>query len=120
MYKIFLLTCLILGIAACNSPIQQPADPDKQFSDSLWNVISGKWGGVTGGAVWEIKKDSITYSEEGMIYPCWLKKDTFLVKFPDRDSATIFGTFEVSGDTLKMVERWNDGSKSTTFAYRAK
>ena len=120
MYKIFLLTCLILSITSCKNPVQQPADTDKQFSDSLWNVISGKWGGETGGAVFEIRKDSIKYYNVDSSYPCWLKKDTFFVKFPDRDTATVFGLFGVSCDTLKMVERWDDGSKYTTFAYRVK
>jgi hypothetical protein len=119
MYKVLFLLCLILSIAACNSPVQ-PTDPDKHFSDSLWNVISGEWGGETGGAVWKIKKDSITYSEEDKVYPCWLKKDTFSLKFPDRDTATVFGRMSVSGDTLKIVSWWDDGSKYTTFAYRVK
>ena len=69
MYKIFLLTYLILGIAACNSPIQQPVDPDKQFSDSLWNVIIGKWGGETGGAVWKIKKCH-PFGASGHLHSC--------------------------------------------------
>ncbi len=111
---VFLQVCFV----GCSNK-NQPADPDKQFSDSLWNVISGKWGGVTGDAVWEIKKDSITYYEEGMVYPSWLKKDTFSVKFPDRDTATVFGRLGVSGDTLKIFENYN-GYKTTTFAFRKK
>ncbi len=115
LYIVFLQVCFV----ACSNK-NHSVDPDKQFSDSLWNVISGKWGGETGGAVWEIRKDSITYSEEGIVYPCWLKKDTFSLKFSDRDTATIFGRMEVSGDTLKIVSWWDDGSKYTTFAYRVK
>ncbi len=113
-YIVFLQVCFV----AC-SYNNQPTDPDKLYSDSLWNVISGKWGGVTGDAVFEIRKDSITYSEEGMVYPCWLKKDTFSLKFPDRDTATVFGRLGVSGDTLKIFENYN-GYKTTTFAFRKK
>lgn len=114
-YIVFLQVCFV----AC-SYNNQPTDPDKLYSDSLWNVISGKWGGETGGAVWKIKKDSITFYNVDSSYPCWLKKDTFSVKLPESDTAIVWGTFGVSGDTLKLVERWNDGSKSTTFAYRVK
>jgi hypothetical protein len=111
LYIVFLQVCFV----ACSNK-SQPTDPDKQYSDSLWNVISGKWRGETGGAVFEIRRDSIKYGEDEKLYPCWLKKDTFSYKFPDRDTVTVFGRMEVSGQTLKIVSWWDDGSKYTTFA----
>ena len=113
-YIVFLQVCFV----AC-SYNNQPTDPDKLYSDSLWNVISDKWGGETGGAVWKIKKDSIMFYNVDSSYPCWLKKDTFSLKFPDRDTATVFGRLGVSGDTLKIFENYN-GYKTTTFAFRKK
>ena len=88
----------------------------KDSYDSLKQQIIGKWGGndrvpglyICTNSVYEISwKDSCPY---------FFIKDTFFVKFPDRNTATLFGKMSVNGDTLTWVDR--EGIK--TFAYRCK
>ncbi len=76
----------------------------------------GKWGGTEGGPGLNIRADSIYYYDRDLSYPYYLHGDTFSVKFPDRDTATIFGTVAVNGDTLKI--RDIIFPNEITFAYR--
>ena len=87
-------------------------------SDSIRLTLLGKWGAPDEKPGWEIKADSIYYYDKDSAYPYFLKGDTFLVKFPDRDTATAFGKIYVIKDTLRIVQYYRDNLIISAYRYK--
>lgn len=75
-----------------------PKDSSKDLT--LAKQLNGTWGSPEGLPGFRIQDDSIYHYPLKAMLPCYLKKDTFSVKFPDRDTLTLWGIVKVVDDTL--------------------
>lgn len=96
-------------IISCNHP-----ENKKDNYDSLKQKVIGEWGGEERVPGLYISTKSVYSTSWKDSCPYFFIKDTFFVKFSDRDTATPFGKMSVNKDTLTWVDR--EGMK--TFAYR--
>lgn len=84
---------------------------------SIKSNIVGKLGSGSDYPGWRITADSIYYLQEAEAYPCFFRGDTFFVKFDERDTATAFGTIYFTGDTLRIVQYYNDNLEIRAYRY---
>lgn len=100
-----LLLIWLFIICSCNDNSQKNDAANVRKNQSfnpLSSRLLGKWGAPGENPFWDIRNDSIYYYNKQVMYPYFLKGDTFLIKFPDRDTATVLGKISISGDTLKL------------------
>jgi len=108
-------------VASCKLTTQKSErkenDSKSEYYNTLKKSIIGKWGGSHEIPALDIRLDSIYYYNRDSSYPYKLNGDTLLVKFPDRDTTTIFGIVSIKKDTLTLKEIV---SNQTTYAFRVK
>lgn len=100
--NIFFILIVIVSYS-CNQGNSNTKAEDP-YADLKLKII-GRWGGDDRIPALEIKKDSIYYYDKNTWYPYFFVKDTFFIKFPERDKATPFGKMTVNNDTLKWFDQ---------------
>jgi hypothetical protein len=113
-FKNLILFSSVFLIESCKNP-----NPTDRFIDSnLAKELNGTWGSPEGHPGFRIQDDSIYHYPLKAMLPCYFKKDTFSVRFPDRDTITLWGTVNVVGDTLFITKL--DPPNYIIKAYRVK
>lgn len=107
-YLICLNIFVFYGCKEYHNRNESANNGEKDKLASIKSNIIGKWGSGSGNPAWKITADSIYYLQQSKAYPCFFRGDTFYVKFDDRDTATAFGTIYFTGDTLRIVQYYND------------
>lgn len=101
MKYIFFSTLLIFFLS-CNNQDSAPTQKNL-LNDSLKNSLLGKWGGLgENEPVWEIKKDSIYYYEEGKSYYYFILRGDFIIK--RLNSSVALKNIHVYKDTLFFLD----------------
>jgi hypothetical protein len=117
-----LFPSIILVVASCKLTPEKYEEKKEsgsksKYYDSLKKNIIGKWGGSHEVPTLDIRPDSIYYYNRDSTYPYILNGDTLLVKYPNRDTITMFGIVSIKKDTLMLKEI---DFNQTTFAFRVK
>lgn len=86
------------------------------LSDSIRQLIKGKWGEENGRAIYEVKEDSIFYFGRDSSFPYKLYGDTLFVKVPEVDSPVAWGKMSVVRDTLFIRDIYVENQ--TTIGFR--
>jgi hypothetical protein len=103
---LFLLVALACSCHSISPRSQSETLPSRNDStEVLRKELVGTWGNLKPEeAFWRFTMDSLTYLGRHTSYPYALKHDSLWVKFPKRDTATLFGTIAVMHDTFRMVD----------------